>query len=157
MFLLALLGYQALASDWKSEADLEENCWRKKVAKSMQKSLDKIVTLLDKNRVTGHVAARFNETEFLDTAEKRLNVTFKTRSITRKHVGGGTWVHGTADEYVLSAYMHATKRHSAGIFSGKYKRVLPDERIIAMPGQWSIVFGNPGSSSRRHFPLYRVG
>ena len=155
MFLLALLGCQAFASTWKGEADLEDNGWWEDFVKATKQGWEKFVASTQRWTVTGSAVKDFDDKAFLDAAEKRLNVTFQHRQVTRSQVAGGTWIRGTADGYVLSAYIHPNKVHYAGVFSGKYGKVLPEKLTPVMPGMWAVAFGNPGSPEG-NFPLYRV-
>ena len=142
MFLLALLGYQALASTWKGEYAMESN-----------DLFDAIGWLF--KRIFGWRATHFDENQFLDDVERRLGRAFQTRQFTRTKVDGGVWVRGRADELVLSAYMHPSKYHSVGVRSGATAKILPEKVDSVPPGVWAIAFGHPGSASGNE-ALYKI-
>ena len=153
MFLLALLGCQAFASDshWKSEVDKESNTfWSAIVALLAQTYWKRTVT----SWVIPY-GTTFREGEFLDAAEKRLNMTLAPRNISTTEADGGIWIHGNAGKLTLSAYYHPTKLHMAGIYSGKTGQILPVKNLTAAAGTWVVAFGNPGTPNG-NFPLYRV-
>ena len=193
MFLVALLGCQALASEWKSE-DLFENKmklppgfgWgrlenkmklppgfgRGRLENKMKLppgfgwgrlendlengfwdwlvKVGKIVIGWFLNR-----DVHFDENSFLDAVERQLGRTFTTRQFTRTRVEGGTWIHGHADELVLSAYNHPLRNHSVAIRSGATAKLLPEKIESAPPGCWAIAFGNPGSAEGNE-ALYKL-
>ena len=152
MFLLALLGCQAFAdANWKGEADLESNTvltsdwwvrhlhpWRRSV---MGWTVPK--------------GTSFDEKGCIDHIQKKLNVTFKSHQIKKTEARGGTWIRGTVDGLELSAYMHPTKNHTAGIYCGKTGMIEPAKPAIAEPGCWAVAFGNAMSSYWNHY-LYKI-
>ena len=134
-FLLALLGCQTFAydSNWKGEADLESNeasliwgpSWR--------------LTVVGWTIPTGR---SFDEKELIDHIQKRYNVTFNSSDIKKSEADGGIWIRGSVDRLRLSAYMHPTKRHIAGVYCEKTDSALPGTFSIARPGAWSVAFGS---------------
>ena len=141
--------YEAFASDsnWKGEADLESNYL------SMT-----IFPYFYHQTIRGWTyrkGLRFDETKFFDYVEARLGVRFKHRQMQKKEVDGGTWVRGYADGMQLSAFMHPTKRHAAGIYCGKVGKVQPEKPSIAEPGAWAFAFGN-ATSCGVQYPVYRI-
>ena len=98
----------------------------------------------------------FNVNSFLDGVEKILGTPFKSRSITMNAVLGGIWIRGTVDGWMsLSAFMHPTKRHGAGIYCGKYGQVHPYGNSFDKPGDWTVAFGN-ATFCGLSYPVYRI-
>ena len=97
---------------------------------------------------------KFDLNQFVNYIESKAGA-FNTRSFKTTQVDGGVWIYGNADEMMLSAYMHPTKWHSAGIVSGATGQVLPSDVKSVAPGQWCVVFGNPHSPSGSK-PVYKV-
>ena len=166
MFVLALLGCQALASGWTGEENF-------KAVDFLDRPMKALDTLQEeenrcgiwcpptpvhrwKNRVIGWIFREpFDVHELLDRVEKYLPQPFRIRNITQTHVDGGVWIHGHADEMMISAYMHPSKDHSAAIYSRGWGKSLPQKAEIAPPGLWSVAFGNPGSVQGNR-AIYRI-
>ena len=150
MFLLALLGCQAFASDSnaKGEADLESN-----EANSF------LMTYKTwRSSVTSRVFPKgsfFDEKGCVAYLEKKLWDRFKSYQLKKTEVGGGTWIRGTVDGLSLSAFMHRTKRHAAGVFCGKTGKVQPNYEEIVEPGNWAVAFGN-ATSCGLSSPVYKT-
>ena len=147
MFLLALLGCQAFASDsnWKSEAAVESND-----ANFMFQAWRYVVVNWIVPKDTG-----FEENAIIDHLENRLNVKAKSYQIQKTEEKGGTWIRGTVNGLHLSAFMHPTKRHTAGIFTVFAQKVLPEKRLVAKPGDWAVAFGNT-TVSLGVAPVYQI-
>ena len=81
---------------------------------------------------------------------------FKSYQLKKTEVDGGIWIRGTVDGWMsLSAFMHPTKRHGAGIYCGKYGQVHPYGNSFDKPGDWTVAFGN-ATFCGLSYPVYRI-
>ena len=159
MLVLVLLGCQALASEMMDFEDATNRPLSICDSSPMfiQARFEMVLRFLGKKVGVMNWPLRldsFNVNSFVDYLERKVG-TFKTRSFKTTHVDGGVWIHGAADEIMLSAYMHPSRNHSAAILAGATGQVLPAKQKIVGPGQWCVVFGNP-NSTRGNKPLYKI-
>ena len=150
MLILALLGCQAFASEsnWKGEADVESN-------RFIIPSMGQLRWQWTVTSWTVPKNTKFDEKVCIDYLQKRLNVTFKSHYVQKVDVSGGTWIRGTADGLSLSAFMHPTKSHRAGVYCGRTEEVLPENPWNSGPGLWAIAFGN-ATSCNWNVPVYKI-
>lgn len=78
-------------------------------------------------------ANEFDVNKLMDDIEKTVDP-FKSRQFRQSYVGGGVWVRGTADEFMLSVYMHAARWHRTAIRSGATGKIMPSSPSVAVPG-----------------------
>ena len=146
MFILALLGYQAFASDsnWKGEAYVKSNEANTVWLMEWKRTISSW-TLPDSQPSDPNLVIR-------DIQEK-YNVTFQ--EVRTLNLGGcSTWIKGTADGMGLSAFMHKTKRHTAiFICDLEGKSSMPDNPAVAEPGEWAVAFGKTTDCPRMQ-PFY---
>ena len=155
MFLLALLGCQALASDsnWKGEAYVESNIFEPPPSGPLWDLVFKRwqFTVLNLRVPKG---TTFDEKGLVEWIQERCRMTIKSYQIKKTEVSGGVWIRGTADGRYISAYWHPTKSHTAGVYSSGRGIILPETTKIAEPGCWALAFG--WASHPASFPVYRI-
>ena len=153
MFLLALLGCQAFASDssWKDEAYVESNFFHSPYPSNtwfFDWWLYRVEDLAVPKGTT------FDEKGLIEYIKKRCNVAIKSYQIRKTVVDGGVWICGKADGKYISAYWHPTKPHAAAVYSRSFG-ILPKRLKIAEPGCWAVAFGNTGTDPGNR-PVYRI-
>ena len=154
MFLLALLGCQAFASDsnWKGEAYVESNFFQPIDPFTMRRLFWWVSTVRSWAVPKG---TTFDEKGLIEYIQKKIPWNIKSYQVRKTEVDGGVWIRGTAHGKYISAYWHPTKSHTAAVYSGGKGIVLPETPEIAEPGCWAVAFGNAGTG-QRNFPVYRI-
>ena len=158
MLVLVLLGCQALASEFMSEMQMND---LHIMIEPPPWGGQELLLFIQKRNMSVHSwflpTREFDVNKFVAQLEKTVGP-FESRQLRKSYVGGGIWIRGTLDEFMLSAYMHPTRQHRAGIRSGATGKILPDEFVwtdARRPGNWFIAVGNPHSSYGNE-PLYMV-
>ena len=156
MFLLALLGCQAFASDsnWKGEAYVESNFFQPIDPFTMRRLFWWVRTVRSWAVPKGTTFDEKGLIEYIKKRFRRDNVAIKSYQIRKTVVDGGVWICGKADGKCISAYWHPTKPHAAAVYTRSYG-IVPKRPKIAEPGCWAVAFGNKGTDPGNR-PVYRI-
>ena len=83
-----------------------------------------------------------NATFLLHRFESVLRLSLGEPHMTRTTTSdGGVWIHGSVGKFMLSAFFHPSKEHSAAIWCSVNKRLLPSSPQKSPPGKWAVAFG----------------